>query len=102
LNKKTGRQNAIDAPPPVTTVPPPVPQAPVRTPADDFTSAVARHWKVAALVTVAVTLLAWLAAAVQPKRYRAASIAAVAPLAEMLSSSDLIRGVDTLERRVVV
>jgi hypothetical protein len=101
LNKKTGRQQAIEGPPAVTTVPPPVP-APVRTPADDFTSAVARHWKVAALVAIVVTLLAWLAAAVQPKRYRATSIAAVAPLAEMLSATDLIRGVDTLERRVIV
>jgi uncharacterized protein involved in exopolysaccharide biosynthesis len=57
---------------------------------------------VAALVAAAVTLLAWLAAAVQPKRYRAAAIAAVTPLSANLSSADVIRGVDTLERRVVV
>lgn len=69
---------------------------------EDFTGAVARHWKVAALVAAAVTLLAWLAAAVQPKRYRATSIAAVAPLVEKLGPGDLIRGVDTLERRVIV
>lgn len=74
----------------------------MRTAAEDFTSAVARHWKVAALVAAAVTLLAWLAAAVQPKRYRATAIAAVAPLADKLTSTDLIRGVDTLERRVIV
>ena len=78
--------------------PPPAP----RVVTEDFTGAVARHWKVAALVAAAVTLLAWLAAAVQPKRYRATSIAAVAPLVEKLGPADLIRGVDTLERRVVV
>ena len=56
----------------------------------------------AALIAAAVTLLAWLVAAVQPKRYRATAIAAVAPVAERLSPSDLLRGVDTLERRVIV
>ena len=69
---------------------------------DDVTGSVARHWKVAALIAAAVTVIAWLAAAVQPKRYRATAIAAAAPLADQLTSTDLIRGVDTLERRVVV
>lgn len=51
---------------------------------------------------VTVTLLAWLAAAVQPKRYRAVSIGAVTPVAAGLSNSDVMRSVDTLERRVIV
>lgn len=74
----------------------------MQTPADDLTRIVGRHWKLAALVTIVVTLAAWAIAAVQPKRYRASAIAAVAPLSEMLTATDLIRGVDTLERRVVV
>lgn len=49
-----------------------------------------------------MTLLAWLAAAVQPKRYRAVSIGAVTPATADLSNSDVMRSVDTLERRVVV
>ncbi len=44
----------------------------------------------------------WVIASLQTKRYRASSIAAVSPLSEMLTATDLIRGVDTLERRVVV
>ena len=56
----------------------------------------------AALIAAAVTLLAWLAAAVQPKIYRATSIGAVTPITGQLSTSDVIRGVDTLERRVIV
>lgn len=49
-----------------------------------------------------MTLLAWMAAALQPKRYRAVSIGAVTPVAADLSSSDVMRSVDTLERRVIV
>jgi uncharacterized protein involved in exopolysaccharide biosynthesis len=74
----------------------------VRTPSDDFGAALARHWRAAALIAVAVTVLAWLAAAVQPKRYRATAIGAVTPVSDNLSPSDMIRGVDTLERRVIV
>lgn len=98
-------------PPPPSYAPPPVaPPPPVRpatnipriAPVDTLTRSILRHWKVAALIAAAVTLLAWLAAAVQPKRYRAVSIGAVAPISAQLSNSDVMRGVDTLERRVVV
>lgn len=61
-----------------------------------------RRWKVVALVAAAVTLLAWLAAAVQPKRYRAVAIGAVAPRVAEMTKSETLHGVDTLERRVVV
>ena len=61
-----------------------------------------RHWRIVALIAAATTLLAWLAAGVQPKRYRASSLATINPLTEQLSPSDLIRGIDTLDRRVVV
>lgn len=81
---------------------PPAPSRLVHESAVPLTSAVARHWQIAALIAVAAMLFAWLAAAVQPKRYRASAIAAVAPLAANLPPQDLMRGVDTLERRVVV
>lgn len=61
-----------------------------------------RHWRIVALITAAITLLAWLAAGVQPKRYRASSLATIHPLTEQLTPSDVIRGIDTLDRRVVV
>lgn len=72
------------------------------TPLDDFIRAISRRWMLILLVAAAVTLLVWLAAALQPERYRAVAIAAVAPTAEQLSSTDVIRGVETLERRVIV
>lgn len=60
------------------------------------------HWKPALLIAAAITLLAWLAAAAQPKRYRAESIGAVTPKFTNLQPSDVMRGVDTLDRRLVV
>jgi peptidoglycan/LPS O-acetylase OafA/YrhL len=78
------------------------PIAPARNPADDVICAAMRHWRLVALIAAAVTLLAWLAVGLQPKRYRASSLATINPLTAELSSSDLIRGIDTLDRRVVV
>jgi capsular polysaccharide biosynthesis protein len=80
----------------------PPPALPAATPADDLTRALGRHWKVAALVVAVVTLLAWLLAAAQPKRYQASAIAAIAPRVNTLSVSETFHGVDTLERRVVI
>jgi uncharacterized protein involved in exopolysaccharide biosynthesis len=73
-----------------------------RTLADDVMGAAMRHWKIVALIAAAVMLLAWLAAGLQPTRYRASSMAAVTPITDDLSPSDIMRGVDTLDRRVVV
>jgi hypothetical protein len=61
-----------------------------------------RHWRVVALIAAAAMLVAWLLAAIQPKRYRAISIAAITPDARLLEPAEMIRGVDTLERRVIV
>lgn len=61
-----------------------------------------RHWRIVALITAAITLLAGLAAGTQPKRYRASSLATINPLTEQMTPSDVIRGIDTLDRRVVV
>jgi uncharacterized protein involved in exopolysaccharide biosynthesis len=89
------------SPPRVSPLPPadeplPVPRPPSRP------SAVVRYWPVVAGITLAIALLAWVIAGAQPKRYRASAIGAVSPLTEQLSASDIIRGVDSLERRVVV
>lgn len=78
------------------------PLAPPRNPADDVIRGAMRHWRLVALIAAAVTLLAWLAVGLQPKRYRASSLATVNPLTAELSPSDVIRGIDTLDRRVVV
>ena len=71
-------------------------------PADELTRALSRHWKVAALIVAVVTLLAWLLAAAQPKRYQATAMASIAPRVNTLSVSETFHGVDTLERRVVI
>ena len=75
---------------------------PPTNPADDVMRSAMRHWRIVALIAAAITLLAWLAAGVQPKRYRASSLATINPITEQLSPSDVIRGIDTLDRRVVV
>ncbi len=81
---------------------PPTPSRRVLESRDDLASTLGRHWKVAVLIVVAVTALAWLVISLQPKRYRATAIAAVVPLVGTLTPQDIIRGVDALERRVVV
>jgi hypothetical protein len=70
--------------------------------ADDVVRAVIRHWHIVALTAAATMLLAWLFAAVQPKRYRVTAIGAVAPMVEGMAPTDVIRGVDSLERRVII
>jgi uncharacterized protein involved in exopolysaccharide biosynthesis len=70
--------------------------------ADDVVRAVIRNWHIVALTAAATMLLAWLFAAVQPKRYRVTAIGAVAPMVEGMAPTDVIRGVDSLERRVVI
>jgi hypothetical protein len=70
--------------------------------ADDVVRAVVRNWHIVALTAAAIMLLAWLFAAVQPKRYRVTAIGAVAPMVEGMAPTDVIRGVDSLERRVII
>jgi capsular polysaccharide biosynthesis protein len=54
------------------------------------------------IAAVACALLAWILSAMQPARYRASAIAAVAPVSDSLSAGDVLRGVEVLERRTVV
>lgn len=66
-------------------------------------SRVARlNWRLIAAITVAVAGLAWIAAAMQPERYRASALAAIAPMGEGLQASEVLRGVEVLERRTVI
>jgi capsular polysaccharide biosynthesis protein len=74
----------------------------VRGAADEVGRSIARHWLLVALTTVGVALLAWLFAATQSKRYQSQSIASVSPIVSQLSDSEVLHGIDALERRVVV
>lgn len=69
---------------------------------EQIVGAVIRHWPIVAVAALAAMLLGWLFSAVQPKRYRATAIGAVAPAVDKLETTDVLRGVDALERRVVV
>ncbi|HEX8618825.1 MAG TPA: hypothetical protein VF911_14675 [Thermoanaerobaculia bacterium] len=82
--------------------PPPISHAPAGNLADDVVRAVVRHWHIVLLTAAATALLAWLFSAVQPKRYRVTAIGAVAPMVENMDPTDVIRGVDSLERRVII
>jgi capsular polysaccharide biosynthesis protein len=61
-----------------------------------------RQWLVVLTATAAVMLLAWLFTVTQPKLYRATAIAAVTPLTAELTDTDVLRGIEGLDRRVVV
>lgn len=67
-----------------------------------ISSIILRDWKRVALITAAVTAIAWMLASMQPSRYRAHTLAAVAPLAGALQTTDYLRGLEVLERRTVV
>jgi capsular polysaccharide biosynthesis protein len=62
----------------------------------------ARHWKLLSAAAVAGMIVAWLLSASRPDRYRATLLAAVAPHAEAMSTTDVLRGLEVLEQRTVV
>jgi hypothetical protein len=72
-----------------------------RSAASRVTAAALAQWRIVAAIAAAAALLAWLFAALQTERYRATAIAAIAPLVD-LPTTDILRGVDTLERRTLV
>ncbi|MDP9192681.1 MAG: hypothetical protein M3P06_13355 [Acidobacteriota bacterium] len=78
------------------------PEPVVRGAADEVVRSVARHWILVALTTVGIALFAWLFATTQPKRYQSEAIASVSPIVNQLSDSEVLHGIDALERRVVV
>jgi capsular polysaccharide biosynthesis protein len=71
-------------------------------PATGVPDAILRDWKRIALITVAATLFAWIVSSMQPPRYRASTLASVAPLQDALQANDYLRGLEVLERRTVV
>lgn len=77
-------------------------EALVRGSANEVVRSIAGHWKLVALTAVAATLLAWLIAAMEPKRYRSEVLVSVSPIVNQLSDSEVLHGIDALERRVVV
>ena len=74
----------------------------VRGAADNVIRSIGRHRTLVVLTTIGVALFAWLAAATQPKRYQSEAIASVSPIVNQLSDSEILHGIDALERRVVV
>lgn len=77
-------------------------EAVVRGAADEVVRPIARHWKLVVPTTVAATLLAWLIAATEPKRFLSEVLVSVSPTVNQLSDSEALHGIDALERRVVV
>jgi uncharacterized protein involved in exopolysaccharide biosynthesis len=69
--------------------------------ANDALAAVRRRWQMIVVATLVVTLCAWALAGLQPKRYRAVSTAALMPNAD-LSPAEVLRTVDSLERRNII
>jgi uncharacterized protein involved in exopolysaccharide biosynthesis len=71
-------------------------------PADQIIGSIARHWPIIVSLAVAAAVLATLVSMTQPKRYRAEAVGAVGLTPAVLSTSETLHGVDTLDRRVVV
>lgn len=65
-------------------------------------TAAAGRWRIAIITVLVTTLLAWIFAVLQPKRWSAHALAAVAPVTSGLAPEEIIRSVDTLERRTLV
>ena len=73
-----------------------------RTPADELIGVLRRRWKLVTVIAALTLLAAAIYVTTQPKLYRASVIAAVATASEGLQPNEVLRGVDTLERRTVV
>lgn len=78
------------------------PSAAVTVPGGSVSRMIRTNWKTIALITVAVAGLFWIIAAMQPDRYQASALAAIAPLADTLQANEVLRGVEVLERRTIV
>jgi polysaccharide biosynthesis transport protein len=59
-------------------------------------------WKLVAILTALGAVIGWSLAAVQPPQYRASALAAITPRPEGLEPNELLRGIETLERRTIV
>jgi capsular polysaccharide biosynthesis protein len=101
--RRTGLAMNVDAlgRPALTEREPPPPPAPL-VPGGSVASTLRRNWKLIAAMTVIAALIGWIISAMQPARYRASALAAIAPLPEGLEANEFLRGVEVLERRTVV
>jgi capsular polysaccharide biosynthesis protein len=79
-----------------------VPRSAALTAPPDIASELKRNWKLVILPAIATMLIAWMIAALQPKRYRASAVAAVTPVRQGLEPNELLRSVEALDRRTVV
>ncbi|HEX6099082.1 MAG TPA: hypothetical protein VF432_22405 [Thermoanaerobaculia bacterium] len=70
--------------------------------AEEVLLALRTRWPVIVLATILTALAAWLIGAMQPKRYRASTFAAIVPLAEKLGTEEQIRATQALDQRTIV
>lgn len=70
--------------------------------AREIGGALRSHWMIIIGTALAVTLVAWLVVAMQPSRYRAETIVAVAPTGTAAEAHEIYRGVEVLQYRTVV
>jgi capsular polysaccharide biosynthesis protein len=87
---------SAELPPPSAPLPPS--PAPV---ASSIARALTLRWKVILATTILATLVAWALAAMQPKRYRASAMVAIAPAAGV-DAHEAYRAVEVLQYRTVV
>lgn len=77
-------------------------RSPVAAGAANRLAEAARRWRIAIVTVLVTTLLAWIFAVLQPKRWSAEAVVAVAPVTAGMAPEEIIRSVDTLERRTLV
>jgi capsular polysaccharide biosynthesis protein len=70
--------------------------------ADELLRGVRGHWRLILLIAVIAALLGWIIAAVQPNRYRSASMAAVTPVLEAMPPGDRVRAITELDQRTII
>jgi len=70
--------------------------------AEEVLRAIRVRWPILVVFAVVGALLAWLVGSMQPKRYRASTVAAVVPRAELMPAEDQIRGIQALDQRTIV
>lgn len=64
--------------------------------------ALLRKSLVIAVVTINTTALAWLWTLMEPRRYRATAIAAIAPVVETIPEGEQIRSLQALDQRTII
>jgi capsular polysaccharide biosynthesis protein len=81
---------------------PAAPRVASRSAVDELFRALRARWPLILAAAVLAAVAAWILASMQPDRYRAASVAAVTPLLDLMPEGDRVRGVAELDQRVIV